>query len=110
MENEEREQDEELRFVENRDRRRYQVWRGDRPIAYSEYEVEAGRIVFTHTVVNPEFEGRGIGSRLAKFALDDARGRGLRVTPVCPFIRSYLRRHDEYDAIVDYPPEPAAGT
>ena len=82
---------------------RYKVWLGDEPVAYSEYENEPGRIVFTHTVVRPRFEGRGIGSRLAKFAVEDARARGLRITPICPFIRSWLERHHEYDSIVDYP-------
>ena len=82
---------------------RYKVWLGDEFAAYSEYENEPGRIVFTHTVVRPRFEGRGIGSRLAKFAVEDARARGLRITPICPFIRSWLERHHEYDSIVDYP-------
>ena len=92
-----------LRIVNNQARGRYQVIRDGRPIAFSEYESEPGRIVFKHTVVRPEYEGRGVGSRLAKFVVEDARARGLRITPVCPFIRSYLRRHHEYDPIVDYP-------
>ena len=82
---------------------RYKLWLGDEFAAYSEYESEPGRVVFTHTVVRPRFKGRGIGSRLAKYAVDDARDRGLRITPVCPFIRSWLERHDEYDSIVDPP-------
>ena len=93
----------ELSFVNDERRGRYQVTRGKRPVAVSEYELEPGRIVFTHTVVRPEFEGQGIGSRLAKFVIQDAQARGLRITPVCPFVRSYLRRHPEYESIVDYP-------
>jgi predicted GNAT family acetyltransferase len=93
----------ELTVVNDERRGRYQVKQGDRPIAFSEYELEPGRIVFTHTVVRPEYEGKGIGSRLARFAIQDAQARGLRITPVCPFVRSYLRRHPEYEPIVDYP-------
>ena len=93
----------ELTFVNDERRGRYQVLRDKRPIGFSEYELEPGRIVFTHTVVRPEFEGQGIGSRLAKFVVEDAQKRGLRITPICPFVRAYLRRHDEYDSIVDYP-------
>jgi uncharacterized protein len=98
----------ELTFVDNRERGRYRVLLGGRPIAFSEYKTEPGRIVFTHTVVRPEYEGRGIGSRLAKFAVEDVRDRGLRIKPVCPFIRAYLGRHSEYDSIVDYPTETGA--
>ena len=93
----------ELTFVNDEQRGRYQVMRGNRPVGVSKYELEPGRIVFTHTVVRPEFEGQGIGSRLAKFVVQDAQARGLRITPVCPFVRSYLRRHPEYESIVDYP-------
>lgn len=92
-----------LSIADNPERRRYLVRLGDRIVAYSEYELEPGRVVFTHTVVKPEFEGRGVGSRLAKFVLDDARSRGLRIVPVCPFILAYLRRHAEFAGIVDLP-------
>ena len=98
----------ELTFVDDRERGRYRAMLGGRPIAFSEYETEPGRIVFTHTVVRPECEGRGIGSRLAKFAVEDVRARGLRIKPVCPFIRAHLRRRAEYDSIVDYPDETGA--
>ena len=96
-----------LRIEDDPAAHRYRVWLGDEFAAYSEYDNEPGRIVFTHTVVRPKFEGRGIGTRLAKYAVDDARSRGLRITPVCPFIRSWLERHDEYDSIVDFPDEKA---
>lgn len=56
---------------------------------------EPERIVFTHTVVEPEFEGRGVGSRLAGGALTLARERGLRVVAQCPFIAAYLEKHPE---------------
>ena len=93
----------ELRIADDPETNRFRAWLGDELAGYSEYETEPGRIVFTHTVVRPKFEGRGIGSRLAKFAVDDVRDRGLRIKPVCPFVRAYLKRHPEYDSIVDYP-------
>ena len=96
-----------LRIEDDPAKHRYQAWLGDEFAAYSEYEegTSPSQIVFTHTVVRPKFEGRGIGSRLAKYAVDDARARGLRITPVCPFIRSWLERHHDYDPIVDFPKE-----
>lgn len=97
--------DPELTIVNNRAASRYEASLAGRPVGYSTYEEEPGRVTFVHTVVRPEFEGRGFGSRLAKFAIDDVRARGLPITPVCPFVRAYLRRHHEYDSIVDYPAE-----
>ena len=70
---------------------------------YAEYRTGRGRIVFTHTVVEPQFEGRGIGSGLARAALEAALSAEQRIVPYCPFITVYLRRHHEYDEWVDWP-------
>ena len=39
---------------------------------------------------------RGLGTALVTGALDDARARGLRVVPLCPFVDAFMRRHPEY--------------
>jgi len=64
------------------------------------YKVAPGRITVLHTEVDPEFEGRGIGSLLAKDALDDARKKGLGVVARCPFIASFIREHPEYQDLL----------
>ena len=60
-----------------------------------DYISKRGRIALVHTEVTPAFEGRGIASRLARHALDDARRRGLIVIPLCPYVLAYLERHPE---------------
>jgi predicted GNAT family acetyltransferase len=67
---------------------------------YAAYRLRAGRIVFTHTEVKPEFEGKGIGSTLARSALDDVRRRGLSVVLICPFMTAYVQRHQEYADLI----------
>ena len=71
---------------------RYEAWLDGRLAGFSEYEPHDGWLVFHHTEVGPEYEGQGVGSRLAKGALDDVRARGLKVTPTCPFISAWIRR------------------
>jgi uncharacterized protein len=68
--------------------------------AYSEYNLLKDAVMFTHTEVLPQHEGKGLGSRLARFALDDVRRRGLNVVPVCQFMAGYIRRHAEYHDLV----------
>lgn len=92
-----------LETADNPERRRWEVRSGGEVIAYAEYRLRPGRVVFTHTVVEPQFEGRGVGSRLARIVLDAAVARGDRITPVCPFIRAYIKRHPEYMPSVDMP-------
>ena len=64
--------------------------------AIAAYQLEGDTIVFTHTLVPKKLEGRGIGSKLIRAALDAARDRGLKVVPQCPFVRAYIDRHAEY--------------
>lgn len=85
--------------------RRYEVALGDQ-IAQVVYRLRGDAIELVHTKVPEAFEGRGIAARLARFALDDARARGLRVIPSCPYIAAYIRRHPEYADLVG--PRPAA--
>ena len=89
----------ELQVVDMPASQRYEARLGDAVVGFSEYRRIGGRVVFFHTEVNPAFEGRGIGGRLAAGALDDTRSRGLTVTVKCPFIASYIARHPEYEDI-----------
>lgn len=83
------------------ERSRYEVLVDGAVAGFAMYRDEPGRTVFTHTIVKPEYEGRGLGSRLASFALDDVVARGDRIVPECPFIRAYLERHPAYEGSVD---------
>ncbi|SLM89620.1 GNAT family N-acetyltransferase [Brachybacterium nesterenkovii] len=57
-------------------------------------------VAIPHTVVLPEHGGRGVGSALVRYALDDIRARGLRIDPVCPFVASYIERHPEHQDLL----------
>ncbi|MCW3834609.1 GNAT family N-acetyltransferase [Sphingomonas canadensis] len=65
-------------------------------LARAEYLVSRDVITFTHTIVPPELGGRGVASRLIAFALADARARGMKVVPQCPFVRAYIEKHPEW--------------
>lgn len=67
------------------------------------YRFRDDTIVFTHTELPGSMQGRGVGSALARFALDDARRRGLAVLPWCPFMAGFIRRHPAYADLV--PPD-----
>lgn len=65
------------------------------------YHMRGGRHLFVHTEIDEAFAGEGIGTELVRRALDDVRSKGGVVVPICPFFASYIRRHHEYDDIVD---------
>ncbi len=67
---------------------------------FADYLRTAELIAFLHTEVQPEYEGRGIGSALARTALDEARAANLRVLPTCPFFAGWIARHPEYQDLL----------
>jgi predicted GNAT family acetyltransferase len=88
------------RVVDNPEQRRYELLLGATRAAFIDYLSEPGTILLIHTEVDPAFEGQGLGGRLVAGALDDLGARGLKLVPLCPFVRAYLRRHPEYADLV----------
>lgn len=87
--------------VRNEARQRFEIQLDDGAVAFADYRLMAGKVMFPHTVVPPHHEGQGIGSALAKASLDWARSEGLRVIPACSFYANYMRRHPEFQDLLD---------
>jgi uncharacterized protein len=89
----------------NTGRHRYEATVGETLAGFVEYQLATDLVVLTHTEVDESFEGQGIGSRLARAALDDVRGRGIKALVICPFINGWVRHHREYvDVLYGAPP------
>ena len=82
--------------ADNPEARRYELTAEEERIGFVTYRMEPGVIALLHAEINPAHERQGWGSRLVAGALDDARERGLRVRPVCPFVVDYIARHPGY--------------
>jgi predicted GNAT family acetyltransferase len=67
---------------------------------FARYRAAPDRVVFTHTEIDPAYEGQGLGSRLAFAVLSMVRDRELRIEPQCPFIAAYIKRHPEFQEFV----------
>jgi hypothetical protein len=90
-----------MEFRHDPDNHRYLAEADGETIGVAVYHLRNGRHIFVHTEVSPGHEGEGVASDLARFALDDVRAGGGTVVPVCPFISTWVRRHPEYQDLVD---------
>jgi uncharacterized protein len=75
-------------------------------MARLDYRLQSGKIVLLHTEVPPELAGGGVGAKLVKAALEHARESGLTVVPLCSYVAAYIRRNQQYQALL----EPSGGT
>lgn len=90
-----------IEIVDNPDRDRYEARIDGELVGFADYQLTPKLVVFTHTEVVPACEGKGVGSALAQFAMDDIRAAGQReVLPVCPFIKAWIGRHRDYIPLV----------
>lgn len=68
--------------------------------AFLSYQIQGDNLLYDHTIVPSELGGRGIGSALAKYALDYATAQRKSVIPQCSFVARYIEKHPEYQILV----------
>ena len=85
--------------VQNKEKSRFEL-EVEGYTAIAAYTLAGDVITFTHTEVPKELGGKGVGSQLAKGALDGVRAQKLRVIPRCPFIKAYIEKHAEYQDLL----------
>ena len=95
-----------VRLVHDDDRDRFAAYEGETVVAVLAFEDEGAVRDLRSTVVAPDRSGRGIGSAIVRFALEDSRARGLSIRPTCWFVRGYVERHPEYADLLESPAHP----
>ncbi|MFG6431187.1 GNAT family N-acetyltransferase [Roseateles sp. LYH14W] len=70
------------------------------PVSVLDYQLGAGRVVFTHTGVPQAYQGQGLAAKLVEAGLQWARAEGLKVQPACSYVHVYIQRHPEWQNLV----------
>ena len=92
---------EQVVVTRNEDEHRWEARIGSALAGFAAYQQTDELVVFTHTEVEPAFEGRGVGGALARHALDEVAAEGTRkVMPLCPFVKAWIGRHPDYVPLV----------
>jgi len=80
---------------------RFTIAVDDKTAGFTEIVDDDGRRTFPHTEVDDAFQGRGLATILIGEALQQTRDAGLRIVPVCPMVAAYVKKHPEFDDVVD---------
>ena len=90
----------ELKAVNNKKQSRFEIALPDGEYATLDYRWLKGDIVLMHTLVPVTARGKGLGSILAKYALDYTREQNLKTLVYCAFVAKYIKDHPEYSDLV----------
>ena len=88
----------ELEITHNPAENRFETWIDGR-LSKLDYIEDGDTIVMTHVGVHPDHRGFGVAGRITETALAYARGKSLRVIPMCSYVASYIRRHPQYSEL-----------
>ena len=86
----------------NTESRSYDAIVDDKVIGMIIYERRGDRIMFHHTIVEPDFRRRGIATTLVRGALDDLRAQGETLTNYCGFVSDFITANPRYADLVDH--------
>jgi predicted GNAT family acetyltransferase len=92
----------ELRLVDNADRERYELWRGEDFVGFEEYEVhpEDGSVELRNTIISERFGRQGYARTLVTMLLEGFRERGVAVRATCPYVQDFLHRFPHYQQLL----------
>ena len=80
----------------NLDKKQFEMKVDDHLVRIEFIKTNQGVMYLVHTEVPPALEGKGIGQKIVKDALEYLRENNLKLAPLCPFVAAYLKRHPEY--------------
>jgi uncharacterized protein len=89
---------EKIEVIHNEVENRFEVWAGEY-LSKLDYMLNGDTITMTHVGVPPELRNHGLAARITQVALEYAKGRSLRVIPMCSYVAAYIRRNPQYAAL-----------
>jgi predicted GNAT family acetyltransferase len=77
-------------------RGRYELYVDDELAGFLAYRAQGDGVLFSSTVVDPRFRGRGLAAELVQCAMDEAERKGLSVRTTCWYVSQWLVNHPDY--------------
>ena len=85
---------------DNPEKQRFEAYVDGEPAGFCAYDRTDGGITILHTEVDDVYEGQGVGSSLVRQMLDQIREDDIKVTVLCPFVTTWLRKHPDYQKLI----------
>jgi uncharacterized protein len=86
--------------VDNTARSRFEL-EEEGQIAFADYRRRGDVLVIPHVEAPLALRGTGAAGRLMEGLLAQVRARGEKIDPQCPYAEVYIRRHKEWQDLVE---------
>jgi predicted GNAT family acetyltransferase len=91
-----------MEFTHNQAAGQYEARQDGQLAGEAHYRLLGSVADFDHTLVPPEFEGKGVAGRLVQYAMDDIRDAGAwKVRATCPYVVHWFARHPDYADLLE---------
>lgn len=94
-----------MQVTKNESEKQYEIDLGNDDKAILAFAERNERLILTHTDVPQAHEGKGLGGKLVKAAVEDARRQGVKIVPQCSFARAWFSRHEDDGDVLATPRE-----
>lgn len=79
---------------------RYEITVDGALAGFTQYRDNDQVRTFPHTLIEPEFGGRGLATQLIRQALDHTRDQGKSVIPLCEAVQRFISKNTGYAELV----------
>lgn len=86
-------------FLNNEAQRRLE-YHIDGAIVFANYHKKDGVLFIDYVEAPPQLRGSGAAGKLMRFVMQHAREKSLKITPICSFALSWMKRHPEYQDLL----------
>lgn len=90
----------EISFDHDLERQTFDALVGKRRATLEYRSNKEGKIFLTNIEVHATIEGMGIEEKLIVHVMEYIRENGMRLIPVSPFVKDFLKTHQEYMDLV----------
>lgn len=90
---------EELRIEFDEENNRSLAFVDGKQAGECQFEIKDGKWHITHTLVRPEYGGRGIARKLVEKLVEKARRKGVRIVPICSYAKKMLQSEGYADIL-----------
>ncbi|QNK61772.1 N-acetyltransferase [Pedobacter sp. PAMC26386] len=89
-----------LPLVKNQEENRFELRIGDYT-TFIDYKERSKKIWLIHTESPDELKGKGAATAVIEKTLDYIEENGYKLIPLCPVVVAYLKRHTDWNRILD---------